>query len=116
LVLSHEYIQFHEISRDKDAQGRAAYEALVYLGWDDKRKQYDLLWLDTTSGAGLTDPVIGHGKRSGNEIPFVLNGGDGSVFHTVFIYSPSDDAWQWRMDGEENGKMKPFARFTLKRK
>lgn len=115
-VLNHEYIRFQETSREKDGQGRAAYDAIVFLGWDQKSSQYACLWLDTTSGAGLASGVIGRGTRHGNEITFLFKGDDGSNFHTVFAYDPTADTWQWRMDGEEQGKLQPFARVTLKKK
>ena len=116
-VLNHEYIQFHETAREKDAQGRPAYEAIVFLGWDKKLSQYACLWLDTTSGDGLAAPqIIGHGKRSGDEIVFLFNATDGSVFHTTFAYKPAEDTWQWLMDNEEHGKLQPFARVTLRKK
>ncbi len=115
-VLNHEYIQFHETAREKDATGRPAYDAIVFLGWDKKANQIACLWLDTTSGDGLASGVLGRGTRNGNEITFLFKGGDGSTFHTVFAYDPPADTWQWRMDGEDQGKLQPFARVTLKKK
>ena len=38
-VLKREYLQFHEVSRDKDASGVPAYEAIVLLGWDAKANE-----------------------------------------------------------------------------
>jgi hypothetical protein len=116
-VLNHEYIRFQETSREKDAKGRAAYEAIVFIGWDQKLSQYACLWLDTTDGGGLAAAqAIAHGKRSGNEIAFLFNGEDGSSTHTKFVYNSDPDTWQWIMDNEEHGTMRPFARLTLKRK
>jgi len=116
-VLNHEYIQLHETALEKDTQGRPAYDAIVFLGWDKKANQIACLWLDTTSGDGLSaQTTIGHGKSSGNEIVFLFKGSDGSVFHTTFAYNPADDTWKWIMDGEEHGKLQPFARLSLKRK
>jgi len=116
-VLNHEYIQLHETSREKDAQGRAAYAAIVFLGWDEKLKQYACLWLDTTDGSGLAATnAVARGKRNGNEIAFLFNGEDGSSTHTTFVYNPGPDTWQWIMDNDEHGKLRPFARLTLKRK
>ena len=36
-----------------------------------------------------------------------------SVWHTTFVYDRNTDTWQWNMDGEDNGKFKPFARVKL---
>jgi hypothetical protein len=115
-VLAHQYAQLHEVSHEKDVQGQAAYEAIVYFGWDQSLGQYACLWLDITGGGGLSSQAIGHAKRNGNEIPFLFKGNDGSLFHTTFVYEPGTDIWKWRMDNEEKGKLQPFARVTLNRK
>lgn len=115
-VLNHQYIRFHELSRDKTGTGQAAYEAIVFIGLDPASGEYSCLWLDSTAGTGLSGQGIGHGKRSGDEIAFLFQGKDGSKFHTTFIYAPATDTWQWIMDGEEGGKMAPFARVKLTRK
>jgi hypothetical protein len=114
-VLGHQYVRFHEVSREKNAAGQAEYEAIVFIGWDQALGQYACLWLDNTGGGGLTGQAIGHARRSGDEIAFLFKGSDGSVFHTTFAYAPGTDSWQWRMDGEENGKPQPFARVKLTR-
>lgn len=115
-VLGHEYVRLHELSREKDAKGQAAYEAIVFIGWDQRSGQYACLWLDSTGGGGLTGQAIGHAKRGGEEIALLFKAGDGSLFHTTFAYAKSTDTWEWRMDGEEKGKLQPFARVKLMRK
>lgn len=115
-VLNHQYARIHEVSHERDDQGRPSYEAMVFIGWDSPSKSYACLWLDSTSGAGLDPRAIGYGKRTGDRIEFQFKGGDGSVFHTTFVYGGETDTWQWLMDGEANGKLEPFARLTLTRK
>ena len=115
-VLNHEYLRFQETSREKDTQARAAYDAIVFIGWDQKLSQYACLWLDTTSGAGLASGVLGRGTRNGNEITFLFKDTDGSSTHTVFAYDPATGIWQWRIDNEGQGKLQPFARVTLKKR
>jgi len=115
-VLGHEYVRIHEASREKDAQGQPAYEAIVFIGWDQPSSRYACLWLDSTGGGGLTGQAIGYAKRGGDDIAFLFKAGDGSLFHTTFAYSRSADTWQWLMDGEEKGKLQPFARVKLSRK
>jgi hypothetical protein len=115
-VLGHLYLRFDEISREKNAAGRPEYEAIVFIGWDEKTKDYACLWLDNTGGGGLAAQAIGHGRRVGDEIGFLFKDADGSLFHTTFAYDRGADTWQWRMDGEEGGKPQPFARVLLTRK
>jgi hypothetical protein len=83
-VLSHEYVRLHEVSREKDAKGRPAYEAIVFIGWNQTSGEYACLWLDSTGGGGLSAQAIGHAKRGGDEIAFLFKGQDGSIFHTTF--------------------------------
>jgi hypothetical protein len=114
-VLRREYIRIHETSREKNAKGQAAYEAIVFIAWDNAAREYRCLWLDSTGGGGLSPQAIAHGKRSSDEIVFLFNDSDGSI-HTSFAYSKSTDTWQWRIDNESNGKLSPFARVKLTRK
>jgi hypothetical protein len=90
-VLDHQFVRLHEVSREKNAQGQAAYEAIVFIGWDQSSSQYACLWLDSTGGGGLSAPAIGHAKRSNDEIAFLFKGKDGSIFHTTFAYSKGTD-------------------------
>ncbi len=115
-VLGHQYLQIYEISQEKNANGGAAYEAIVYIGWDQPGDQYACLWLDVTGGGGLSAQAIGHAKRNKDEIPFVFKSSDGSLFHNTFVYNRSSNSWQWMMDNEENGKLQPFARVKLTKK
>ena len=97
-VLNHQYFRIHEVSREKNAQGNPAYEAI---------------WLDIWGGFGKA--TVGYAPRSGDEIRFLFNDGK-SDFHTTFLYDRKADTWEWRMDNEENGKLKPFARVKLTRR
>ena len=65
-VLGHQYIRLHEVSREKQASGQPAYEAIVFVGWDQPSSQYACLWLDSTGGGGLKGQAIGHAKRRGD--------------------------------------------------
>lgn len=115
-VLDQHYVQLHEVSREKDATGRPAYEALVYLEWEPASGEYACLWLDSTGGGGLSAEAVGHAKPSGDEIRLLFKARDGSKFHTTFAYSQAADTWQWQMDGEEDGRLVPFARVALRRR
>src|ERR1700721_2205848 len=55
-VLGHEYLRLHETSRDKNAQGQPAYEAIVFIEWDESSREYKCLWLASTGGRGVLPP------------------------------------------------------------
>ena len=113
-VLNRQYIQLHEVSRERDAQGRPAYEALVYLTWESARGEYSCLWLDSTSNVGLSNGVVGRATPSGDELRLLFKFADGSTLHTTFAYDRKADSWEWKMDSEEKGQLAPFARVTLR--
>jgi hypothetical protein len=112
-VLRGEYLRLHEVSREKNAQGEAAYEAIIFIERDPSSGEYSCLWLDSTGGGGLSAPIA-QGKRSGDEIAFLFKDKDGSV-HTTFAYSKSTDTWQWLIDNEIGGKLSSFGRVKLTR-
>jgi hypothetical protein len=113
-VLAHQYLRIHEVSREQKAKGQPAYEATVFVGWDEPASEYVCVWMDDYGG--IYAQSLGHAKRSGNEIPFVFTLRDGGSFHTTFAYDRSTDRWQWRMDAEQKGELQPFARVKLVRK
>jgi hypothetical protein len=112
-VLEHQYVRIHEVSREKNPQGLPAYEAMVFVGWDQSSSEYVCAWLDVYGG--MSPATIGRAKRSGDEIHFLFKD-TGSVFHTRFVYHPDAGTWEWTMDSEEKGAMKPYARVKLTRK
>jgi hypothetical protein len=116
-VLNHEYLRLHETSREKDAKGQPAYEAIIFIEWDTSLNEYLCLWLDSTGGGGLSVPTA-HGKRGNDQIVFVFKGKDekdGGV-QTTFAYNKAADSWNWLIDNESGGKLTPFARVKLTRK
>ena len=112
-VLDGQYVQLQEVSREKDKKGNPLYQAVVYLCWQQDKKQYFCLWLDNTSNQGISNQVIGTANQNGNKIEMLFKFSDVTQFHTTFSYDSSADTWQWIMDGEENGKLQPFARVKL---
>src|SRR5579864_4780765 len=50
-VLQHHYLRFHEFSREKNDKGEPQYDAMVFIGWTEKTKQYACVWLDVYGGA-----------------------------------------------------------------
>jgi hypothetical protein len=115
-VLAQQPATFQDPLLDHFAKGQPAYEAIVFIGWDQPTGQYSCLWLDNTGGGGLVGQAIAHAKRESDKIAFLFKSADGSLFHTTFVYDKKADSWQWLMDGEEKGKFTAFARVKLTRK
>ena len=113
-VLNREYLRLHEVSREKKANGDPVYEAILFVNWDAKAQEYLCLWLDNTSGAGLSTPMA-HAKREDHAIPFVWVL-PGSELHTTFTYDQSSDAWRWTIDDVKKGKADRFADMRLTRR
>ena len=115
-VLSDEYLRLHETSREKNAQGQSAHEAIVFIEWDESSNEYRCLWLDSTGGGGLFAPIA-PGKRGNDEIEFLFRDKDkDSGVHTTFVYSKGADTWNWLIDNEHGGRLTSFARVKLTRK
>jgi hypothetical protein len=114
-VLGHQYVQIHEVSREKKGNGEPMYEAIVYIAWDHQSDQYACLWLDGTSGNGISNQIIGHAKRSRDKIALLFKFSDSVLFHTTLLYDRGPDTWQWSMDDEEKGKLQPFLRMKMTR-
>lgn len=115
-MLGREYVQMHEVSRERTATGAPAYEAIVLFGRDPRSGEYACLWLDNT-GANAFDPEgIGRGAVAGDSIPFLFHYTATTAFHTAFVYDRAADSWQWHMDNDSAGVRRPFARVTLTRR
>lgn len=115
-VLGHYYLRLLETSREVDAGGEPAYEAIVLIGWDEVIGEYACLWLDNTGGSGLSSNVIGRAKRENDAIPFVFEVPDGSVIYNTFAYDRDDDTWTWAIDTIREGTRSEFARVVLTRR
>lgn len=114
-MLGHEYVQMHEVSRERAANGSPAYEAVVLFGRDSASGEYAALWMDNT-GANAFDPAgIGHGSVAGDSVPFLWRYTATTGFHNTFVYDRAHDTWQWHMDNDSAGVRRPFARLTLVR-
>ncbi len=114
-MLRHEYVELHEISREKDAHGEPAYEAIVLVSWDPKANQYACLWLDSTAGGALTSQITCRAAPSGDSIPFIFTISPSESIHTTFTYRNATDTWQWLIDNEVKGKTDRFADVELSR-
>lgn len=115
-VLGHEYVQMHEVSRERGANGTPAYEAVVLFGRDPRSGDYACLWMDNTASSAFDPAGTGHGAVAGDSVPFVFHYTPTTGFHTTFVYDRSNDSWQWHMDNDSAGVRRPFARVTLTRR
>jgi len=115
-MLGREYVQMHEVSRERAPNGTPAYEAVVLFGRDPLTGEYACLWMDNT-GSSAFDPVgTGHGSVAGDSIPFLFHYSPTTGFHNTFIYDRRTDSWQWHLDNDSAGVRRPFARVTLTRR
>jgi len=113
-VLEHQYLEFHEVARDKKKDGEPAYEARVFIGWDQSLHEYVCVWLDDFGD--ISTQSLGHARRVAESIPFVFQDtADSGKFHTTFVYDPARDTWVMNMDQDKAGKLSPFARMSLTR-
>ena len=108
-VLGHQYIQFKEVSQEKNSDGSPVYDALVYITWEQSLNKYSCLWLDNTGNSGLSNGIIGHAERNTDRIEFIFHYSAGSAFHTSFFYDSNKDSWHMTMLSESNGKEESFA-------
>jgi len=112
-VLAHQYLEIHEISREKNKDGSPVYQAKVFIGWDAGKKIYDCVWLDDYGS--ISTQSLGYAKPNGNGIAFVFqNRDDAGSFHTTFAWHPESGTWTMDMDQVNAvGKSEIFARTTL---
>ena len=111
-VLQHHYLRFREVSREKNDKGEPQYEATVFIGWNEKNKQYACVWMDVYGGA--TAESIGFATAKENELAFVFTDERGETsFTNRFIYDPKTNTWENQLDNVVKGEAKPFARFKL---
>jgi hypothetical protein len=109
-ILEHQYLRIHEVSRETRPDRQPAYEADVFIGWNQGTNRYACVWLDDYGG--IAPISFANAKRNGDAIPFVFRDQD-SANLTTFSYNAQSDSWEWRIDTEEKGKVTPFARVKL---
>lgn len=115
-VLGREYVQMHEVSRERAANGTPAYEAVVLFGRDPRSGDYACLWMDNTASTAFDPAGTGHGAVTGDSVTFTFHYTQATGFHTTFAYDHATDSWQWHMDNDSAGVRRPFARLTLTRR
>ena len=123
-VLNREYVEFHEVSRDRRPDGSPVYEAILFFGWRAKTDEFMCLFLDNTIGGGLSPEGIARGQRSPDAISvtFACHAGEcppglseHESLHTTLNYQRSTDTWRLTIDDVNNGKTERFGDMTLRR-
>ena len=112
-VLGDEYVEMHEVSRERTPARTPAYEAIVYLVHDPHSHEYGALWLDNTDYNAFLPAGQGHGVAAGDSIPFVFTYSATDRVHTTFVYDRGTDTWAWHMDNEDARGRRSFARVQL---
>jgi len=112
-VLGHQYLRFHEVAREVDSEGVPAYEAIVFIGWDQATSRYTCLWLDVTGSGAKFPDATGYAKPAADELAFVFDTGNDSTIHTTFTYDRELDTWHWLIDIDRGGELSTFARVSL---
>ena len=93
-------------------EGEPQYEADVFIGWDSARCRYIVHWMDVFGG-GFS--LTGYGQQNGSAIPVVFGSGDDG-FRTTFAFDARAGTWNWTMDSEHGGQLRPFARLWMTRR
>ncbi|MBV9190759.1 MAG: hypothetical protein JO292_08385 [Betaproteobacteria bacterium] len=108
-VLNHQFLQVHMI----DSVQPPAYEALIYIGYQQDTQRYVVHWLDVYGGKGS---AIGYGKRSGDSIEVAFQYDDGPFYNTL-TWDTLGQGWTFKMESvDKEGKRKLFAIDTLRKK
>ena len=115
-VLGNEYVEVHEVSREKTRAGSPEYEAIVYIGRDAKTREYAALWMDNTAYGAFAPAGTGRGMAAGDSIPFVFTESPTSRFHNTFVYHARANTWEWHLDNDDARGRRAFARVTLTRR
>ena len=115
-VLEHNYIRFHEVSRERTETGAPEYEAMVFFSGDPDHEGYACLWLDSTGWEGLDASAIGHAEPEKDRLAFVFELPDGGRIYNTFQYVIESDSWRCTIDLEDDNGRRPFARVVMTRK
>ena len=109
-VLNHQFLRLDM----RDVNDPPAYEANVYIGYDNTSERYVAHWLDNFGGR--FSETLGFGRRSGNAITFTFEYPDGP-FLTTFTLDPHAGMWAMLMqDRGPTGEWREFAHYALRRR
>jgi len=113
-TLAHQYLEIHEVSRETNPDGSPAYQATIFIGWDQAKGIYDCVWLDDYGS--ISTQSLGYATPAKNRLAFVFRDRDDpDSFHTTFTYDADADRWTMDMDQASGAKLTAFARTNLAR-
>jgi len=108
-VLAHQFL----LLSMKDMAQPPAYEAHVYLGYDNASERYVAHWIDVFGGR--FSETLGYGPREKDAVHLVFEYPDGP-FHTTFTAN-SDGTWSVLMRHRDAaGAWVTFGEYTLRRR
>lgn len=108
-TLKHQFLEVHMT----DAANPPAYEARVFIGYDNTSERYVAHWIDAFGGRW--SETLGYGTRSGNSVKFVFEYPDGP-FHTTFTWVPETGRWKLLMQQKDkSGKWAIFGEQELRK-
>jgi hypothetical protein len=106
-VLNHQFLLLHM----KDIATPPAYEAMIFIGYDNTSERYVAHWIDVFGGR--FSETLGYGTRAGESIKFVFEYPDGP-FHNTFGWNAKSMTWIFLMEQkDEKGNWVTFAEDTL---
>ena len=109
-VLNHQFLKLEM----RDVAEPPAYQATVYIGYDNASDRYVAHWLDAFGGR--FSETLGFGQRVGSAIRFTFEYPDGP-FHTTFTLAPGGRTWTVLMeDRAPGGAWQEFAHYSIRRR
>ena len=109
-ALNHQFLKLDM----RDVADPPAYQATVYIGYDNTSERYVAHWLDAFGGR--FSETLGFGTRNGNAVLFVFEYPDGP-FHTTFTLNSDAHTWNVLMQVRgAGGSWREFAHYALARK
>src|ERR1700687_1172322 len=108
-VLNHQYLLLHY--QQPHLPSATAYEAMVFIGYDNASERYVAHWIDVFGGR--FSETLGYGHRDASKIEFLFEYPDGP-FRTTFRWDAETKAWHWQMrQKDKSGAWTDFASFIL---
>ena len=96
-VMNHQFLRIQM----RHVENPPAYEATIFIGWDQLQERYVLHWLDVFGGR--SSQTLGYGTRSGDTIKFAFAYPE-HPFVNTFSWNPQDKTWNFLMQQKNPNK------------